>query len=593
MTTLKMRPYQEAWINEVNTRLREAPAARVMAQSPTGSGKSAMACAVIRQWREDFPEARVFWVTHRRELIQQSADVLISEGVPAWAASADVWKTGGMPMTMDTVVSSPVTFRNRGALQQTGPNDLLVLDEAHHSTASTWAELLKQHQGPALGLTATPWRLSTREGFNHLYHGLVLGPQTADLINDGYLSSFRLFGPPIASLIAGEAADRSSTGEFSEAKVYQRYGKTILLDNALDIWERYGGSSCQTLVYALTVQHGQNLTELWQEKGHSAAMIHAGTHVAERDATMKRYRAGDLQTLVNVGIATEGFDIPAIGCVLILRPTASLALYLQMLGRGLRPNASGKPALLLDMTDNPHRLGRPDEIRHWSLAARKKSDAEVGAAITKTCWAGEEHGTPCGAVNAASAHRCEECGTPFGKDCSFCGRFRSWDQWPGKADRCTHCIDGQQHDHLSFMDAWRVSRKGNHYRVLDSARVLYILGNHQAGMNLAAVLYKDRQFAGRIELPELRDTIPEHPEYWDMDEAWWRQRQTAERWQGVEDRPMSARQLLKVSHDLWKRGEPALALTALQEAKAAFGADSVTDRIDRGIELVEKSMPGS
>ena len=583
-TTMKLRPYQEEWVADVNARLRAVPRARVIGQMPTGGGKTFSACEIIRGWQSDHPDCRVFWVTHRKELIDQSAAVLTAHGVPAYAARADVWKPGmALPLTGDVIVTSPITLRKRDGLAQTDAGDLLVLDEAHHSAARTWTALLEQHQGAALGLTATPWRLSVKEGFDHLYRELVQGPQTADLIRDGSLASYRLFGPPLGGRIVGTDADRDTTGEFSESSVYERHSRTVLLDNAYDIWQRYGGGTRQTLIYALTVPHGRNIVDLWAERGCAAAMLHSKTPASERDEIMRRYRDGSLQTLVNVEIATEGFDIPAIGCVLILRPTASLALYLQMLGRGLRPNPNGQPALLLDLTDNPHRLGRPDEIRRWSLAARKGRDSDDKAeAPTKTCWSPTADDEHCGAINAAGAHVCEVCGAAFGRECPICGRFRSWEDWPERTDRCGPCVDGQRHDHLSYIDSWRISRKGNHYRVLDSKRVMVLVGDAVRGV--AALLYVSDKFSGRHELPWLSRLDKD-----DADEQWWRARQIAEQWQGIHDRPDTAKQLLKRAFGEYKNGRHETALTLLHEAKAARGAPQVGQRIAQAERRVKEA----
>ena len=476
MAKKELRGYQIDWVAEIDERLRAAPAARVMGQMPTGGGKTVSACAVIEHWLAERPQANVWWVTHRKELIDQSAAALAAEGVATIAGHATSWPPGqGRPFGAGVIVTSPLVLRNRRGLAGGTEDDLLVLDEAHHAAAQTWTDLLKAHPGPALGLTATPWRLSRKEGFEGLFSELVTGPQTSDLIAAGALSGFQMFGPPLGGTIAGEAEDKNSTGEFSEGKVYRRYSPTVLLDNAYDLWMRYGGPCRQTLVYALTVVHAENIVELWRSRGKTADLITAETPAAQRDAVMRDYRAGAIETLVNVGIATEGFDIPAIGCVLVLRPTASLALYLQMMGRGLRPDPTGdgRLALLLDMTDNPHRLGRPDVNREWSLSARGDPTAAAGAEVSKTCWAGYVQGDPeasdpCMAINPAGAHVCVDCGAPFGEVCPFCGSFRSWASWLPGADRCESCLKGEAHAHLTYLDPWRISKRGNDYRPLDS-----------------------------------------------------------------------------------------------------------------------------
>ena len=577
----ELRPYQIEWVGQINEALRAGPKARVVGQLPTGGGKSVAACAVIEGWRAQHPDARIFWVTHRKELVDQSAGVLNAEGIPAIGARSDVWRCGmPAPLGDGVIVTSPVVLRNRNGLAGGGEDDLLVMDEAHHSAAQTWADLLERHTGPALGLTATPWRLSRKEGLDHLYNTLVCGPDVADLIDAGALSRFRLFGPPLSQAITGQDEDKGADGEYREGAIERRTDRAILLDNALDLWQRYGATERQTLIYALTVQHAENIADLWQANGYSADIITAKTPAAERDATMDRYRAGELQVLVNVGIATEGFDIPAIGCVLILRPTASVALYLQMMGRGLRPSPGGEPALLLDLTDNPHRLGRPDDARNWTLAARGSVADEQRAAPTKLCWDGYEEGDPesqpCGAVNAAGAHYCEECGAAFGKECAYCGRFRSWGDWGG-ADRCQPCVDGLRHASLDYVDPWKTSRAGNMYRRLGGGRVLMLFGWRRQDERPNGALLEGNKVTSRRWLDDFDLT--------DRAAAQWQVLGYLERSYGIDDRPPEARELLAQAVKAYRADAKPEALGLLQQAEVAHGADRVGERIQRGLAL--------
>lgn len=574
----ELRPYQVEWVDRVNAGLRAKDAARVMAQLPTGGGKTTCAAAVIEGWQQENPDARIFWLTHRKELIDQSADRLAAEGIPALPAHARIWKPGQpTPMTGQVVVAGPEVLARRRAMADSKPGDLLVLDEAHHSAAPVWTGIIKDCKGAVLGLTATPWRLSKKEGFDHLYGDLIAGPQVADLIDEGSLSRFRLFSTPKSKEIGGRAADLGKDGDFEVGKVERRLSREILLDNAFEHWVRYGGSGKQTLVYALTVRHAGNITDLWSERGYSAALLTSKTPAAERDEVMRRYRSGELQTLVNVGIATEGFDIPAIGCVMILRPTASLALYQQMMGRGLRPNENGEPTLLLDLTDNPERFGRPDRKREWSLEPRGDSNADIGDAVTKTCWAGADGGEPCLAVNAASAHACEACGAPFGMECGVCGRFRSWKDWTPGLDRCGLCMDGVSHQHLEYLDPWRLAYSGHDFRTLGNNRLLAVFGWGKRHLERPWVsLVEGGKVVDRLYLPDIDLRDPD---------AQWRYRQAGEIWQGVDDRPPLAVDLFRAAQAAYKAGDAPKAAGLLTECRAAHGAERAMERIENALKI--------
>ena len=150
-----------------------------------------------------------------------------------------------------------------------------------------------------------------------------------------------------------------------------------------------------------------------------------------RDAMIAKFSDGELRVLVNVAVATEGFDLPDASCVIIARPTQSLALYLQMLGRGLRPKPDGGDCLILDLAGNAILHGLPQQPREWSLAPR--GQPPEGEAPVVWC----EH---CGVVSPAASHNCQSCGAPLGEDCQRCGKWRSWNRWSLK-DACKYAHD--------------------------------------------------------------------------------------------------------------------------------------------------------
>ena len=144
------------------------------------------------------------------------------------------------------------------------------------------------------------------------------------------------------------------------------------------------------------------------------------THREDRANAIKKFAKGKLKALVNVEVATEGFDLPDASCVVIARPTKSLSLYLQMVGRGLRPKSDGGNCLILDLAGNAWEHGLPEKDRQWSLAVR--GEPTDGEAPVVRC-------EQCPAVSPAASHSCKSCGEPFGKDCQRCGMWRAWKDW--------------------------------------------------------------------------------------------------------------------------------------------------------------------
>ncbi len=307
--------------------------------------------------------------------------------------------------------------------------DLMIIDEAHHATAEGWARAMRQWPGPVLGMTATPWRLSQREGFDHLFGELISGPQVAELQSDGWLCNAYALSPPEDELVLGGQVD--GTGEYSEPGIEEaNRDNDIWTAGALTFWQK-NGESRQTLVYAVSIRHARNLANVFNDAGIPAGVLVANTPESERAELISRFQRGELRILVNVAVATEGFDLPDASCVLITRPTMSLALYLQMVGRGLRPKPDSGDCIVLDMTDNSRRHGLPEDYREWTLTARGK--LPPGMAPLIRC-------NKCETLSPAASHHCIYCGEPFGETCGRCGTWRAREQWNMK----TMC--GQDHE---------------------------------------------------------------------------------------------------------------------------------------------------
>ena len=275
--TFQLRPYQQALLKQTQDALAADLKGRVMLQLPTGGGKTVIAGALLADWLRDGRKA--VWITHRKELAEQTRGMLTDAGVSAtcdarWTSSEGAPALdGGIVILM----AQKVSLHNKGESRvwnRYGANDLLVIDEAHHATAPGWERAMQQWPGPIVGMTATPWRLSEKEGFDHLFGGLLCGPQTADLqaLEEPALCQAQVFIPPPEQRIAGGAVDR--TGDYTERGIEQanRDRPDIMTAGALAFWQKHAADR-QTIAYAVSVDHAKNLAAVFNDAGIPADVI--------------------------------------------------------------------------------------------------------------------------------------------------------------------------------------------------------------------------------------------------------------------------------------------------------------------------------
>ena len=419
---IELRDYQKKLLTEVSSELAD-PASRIMMQLPTGGGKTRIAGQLLAGWLKDGRKA--VWLTHRRELASQTEGMLREAGVSAssniqWAPHTNP------PLIVDGVVvlmAQTVSRRNTMTNVWDGYDrgDLMIIDEAHHASAAGWARAIDQWPGPVVGMTATPWRLSEREGFDHLFQVLHCGPQVAALQSDKWLCRARVLSPPEEDRILGGQVE--STGDYSESGIeLANQDRDVWTAGALRFWQE-NGENRQTLVYAVSVRHAHNLVATFNDAGIPAGLVLGDTPTGERAGLIGRFHNGLLKALINVAVATEGFDLPDAACVLLTRPTMSLSLYLQMVGRGLRPKKDDGDCVVLDLAGNSLRHGLPEEEREWSLQPR--GEPPLGDAVLVRC-------PHCEGISAAASHQCIHCGLSFGEPCDRCGAWRAWKRWTRK-----------------------------------------------------------------------------------------------------------------------------------------------------------------
>ena len=418
-TSKSLRPYQQELLGNIRATLQYINEP-IMMQLPTGGGKTVIAAHLLRDYLTG--RRKAVWLTHRKELASQTENMLFNAGISA--TSNIKWTPGTKaPRIANGVVilmAQTVGRRTRDIAADVwgnyDVNDLLIIDEAHHAVAKGWERAIHQWPGKVLGMTATPWRLSRKEGFDHLFgNNLILGPQVGELQNDEFLCQANVLVPGKDNLILGGKV--ASHLDYTEKGIEAANTKEVMTARALKFWKEHVAQR-QTIVYAVSIGHAENLAALFSEEGIPAEAIHTKTDADTRAQAISNFANGRLSVLVNVAIATEGFDLPDASCIVIARPTKSLSLYLQMVGRGLRPKSDGGNCLILDLAGNALEHGLPEDAREWSLAARGESESARDMPVV-LC-------EQCQTTSPAASHSCRSCGAPFGKDCLRCGKWRAF-----------------------------------------------------------------------------------------------------------------------------------------------------------------------
>lgn len=328
---------------------------RILLQLPTGGGKTVLFTALIRELVLRGGAALV--LVHREELLLQA-----KQTIEAMAGMLVGVIKSGYPV--DPLLLIQVASVQTLTRRQDWPKaDLVICDEAHHSCSASYTKIFAAYPGAyILGVTATPARIDG-QGFKFLYDALILGPSVRELIEAGYLSKFKLFATPKAIQAKGI---RTTGGDFNQRELAALIDTSLVMGDLILTWERYANGK-KTVVFAVTIEHSKAIAQAYQEAGVPAEHLDGETPSDERKAILARFAAGETLVLTNCGIVSEGFDVPSIEAIQCVRPTKSLVLWLQMVGRALRPHPGKDHAVIIDHSENWAFHSLPDEEREWSL----------------------------------------------------------------------------------------------------------------------------------------------------------------------------------------------------------------------------------
>lgn len=327
----------------------------VLAVSPTGSGKT-----TIFSWLASQMSAPVVVCVHRRELATQAANRFREFGVPIGLIMAGEKPN---PRARVQIASVPTLVRR---LDAAPPAGLVICDEAHLSTAETWAKVLEHYQSArVLGVTATPWRLSGR-ALAAQYDATVVVAQPAELCAQGFLSPYVGFSYKTPDL----TGVKTTGGDYNEQQAAKVMRAPGIVAGVVDEWLLHA-RDLSTIVFAVTVEHSKELCAEFVKSGVRAEHLDGATSIEQRKAILARLDRGDTQVLCNVGVAVEGLDVPRVKCIVLARPTMSLARAIQMMGRGRRP-WRGLTCRIHDHAFVIGQHGLPDDERDYSLQAKRE-----------------------------------------------------------------------------------------------------------------------------------------------------------------------------------------------------------------------------
>lgn len=367
---MQLRRYQEQAIEDLRSAMRHGAKAPLLCL-PTGGGKTVILATIAAQAAAK--NRHVLILVHRRELIHQTASKL------QWAGLEHGVIAAGHPASDHSVQVASVQTLVRRLSRMAWQPSLVIIDEAHHAAAGSWRQIL-EHWPDAyrLGVTATPCRLDSR-GLGEAFDQLVLGPSVADLIAAGFLSAARIYAPPVVADLSGI---RKRAGDYANDQAAAVMDRPTVTGDAIAHYQRLAAGQ-QAIAFCCNVAHAVSVCDAFKTAGITAALLLGNT--TNRDQVVADYAAGAVRVLVTVDVVSEGFDVPAASCAILLRPTQSLGLYLQQVGRVLRPAPGKNAALILDHVGNVNRHGFPDDPRDWSLDDRMRRTKGTPAPSVRTC----------------------------------------------------------------------------------------------------------------------------------------------------------------------------------------------------------------
>ena len=385
---MELRDYQKEAIDRVRDRFRQGQK-RVGLMLPTGAGKTHVAKQIIENAVSR--GNRVLFIVDRIELIDQASESFDDNGIAHGVIQADHWRTNsGYPVQICSIQS---------LARRKWPDFQLAIVDEFHSVYRTQVSMMNKNPDiHFLGLSATPYT----KGLGTIWQSLVVGATTKQLIDQGYLSDFDVYAPPPPDL----SKIKVRGGDYVNGELSDIMDQKNPIGDVVRTWKKYGNDN-QTIGFAVNIEHSKHLTEAFQKEGILAEHIDAYTDPADRWQIVEAYKQGRIKMLFCVDVLTKGFDAPATGTLIMARPTKSLTVHIQQIGRALRIAPDKDAAIILDHGGNVERHGFPtDETLPTTLDKKEKTEpkeAKKKESLPKSC-------PKCFFVKDAGVRTCPNCG---------------------------------------------------------------------------------------------------------------------------------------------------------------------------------------
>lgn len=346
----QLRGYQKELIDRIRQSLASGHH-HIIVQSPPRTGKTVVMAEIAR--RATDRANSVCFIVHRKEVLDQAKATFKEQGVNPNLLEA------GMVQSLTRHVD---TMR---------PPEVILIDEAHHALAKSYTRILEAFPTAyVLLFTATPVRTG-RNQLDQIADDIIVGKSIKELTSQGFLAPFKYYAAKDKD-VDDKKLRKSSTGDYVTSSIEDAVSHKIYSHTVDEYLAKADGK--QAVVYTYSVEAANHLANKFNSRGITAAAIDATTPTQVRDAAVRKFRDQQLKVLVNVNLFTEGIDLPNVDCVIMVRPTMSLALYMQFSMRCLNPRP-GKTAVIIDQVGNWERFGLPNTDRDWKALAKSKAKA--------------------------------------------------------------------------------------------------------------------------------------------------------------------------------------------------------------------------
>lgn len=381
----KLRDYQQETIDKVYQSIKSGHRS-IMIQQPPRTGKTVIMADIAR--RATAKGNRVLFMVHRQEIVQQVVKTFRADGVDMNLAKI------GMVQTITRHVDD------------LDPPQIIFVDEAHHALARTYQRVLEAFpKAYKLLFTATPYRLNGA-GFTDIADDLITGKPVSWLIDHHFLAPVDYYAP---SQIDTSKLRTKRAGDYSVDSI-QEAMKPKIYGNAVKHYLKLAAGK-QAIAYTYNVDSAIRLAQAFNARGITARAVAGSTPKEERRKIIEDYRAGKIKIVTNAELFTEGLDLPNVDCVIMLRPTQSLSLYLQFAMRSMNPR-EGKTATIIDHVGNVERFGLPTDDREWTLEGREKGKTSSSGATIKSVTVCQT----CFASFYRTGGTCPYCGAALGEE---------------------------------------------------------------------------------------------------------------------------------------------------------------------------------